>query len=379
MLINRNLRPFVEKHLQNDPKIILLYGPRQAGKTTLIREVIKDRNGVVFLTGDDIRTQTLLSSPNLDQLRLNIGNPKILVIDEAQRIPNIGLSLKLLFDSNPFPIIASGSSSFDLANKINEPLTGRAVTLTLYPLSFLEIPIIPPDISSISRLEEFLRFGMYPKVITTTGIPEKQQYLHDLVSLYLYKDILTFESVRKPKKVIDLLTLIALQIGSEVSIQELSGKLGIAKIVVEKYLNLLEQMFVIINLRGFSRNLRKEITKTSKYYFVDLGLRNALIQNFNRLDLRNDVGPLFENYCIVERMKAMINRGESANYYFWRTYDQKEIDLIEEREGKLFSYEFKWSTETLTTSTAVNEFNQTYPQNTHQLVNSTNIERFLNS
>jgi predicted AAA+ superfamily ATPase len=261
--------PIIEKQLQTEPKIILLYGPRQAGKTTLIHEVTKNIQGVVFLTGDDVRTQELFSVPNLDQLRAGVGGANMLVIDEAQRISDIGLSLKLLFDDHPLPIIASGSSSFDLANKVNEPLTGRAVTYELYPLSLLEIPVTLPDTSVVSHLEDYLRFGMYPKVVTTVGDTEKIKYLNDLMNLYLYKDILTFENVRKPKKVIDLLSLLALQIGSEVSVRELSEKLGISHIVVEKYLDLLEKMFVIVNVRGFSRNLRKEITITSNFYFFD--------------------------------------------------------------------------------------------------------------
>ncbi len=369
--------PFIEKQLESEPKIILLYGPRQAGKTTLIEQVIKGKEGVVFLTGDDVRTQELFSVANLGQLRAGVGGARILVIDEAQRITDIGLSLKLLFDDHPFPIIASGSSSFDLANKVNEPLTGRAVIFHLYPFSLLEIPLVLPDTSLVSRLEEYLRFGMYPKAVTTIGESEKQKYLQDLINLYLYKDILTFETVRKPKKVIDLLSLLALQVGSEVSIPELAQNLSLSRIIVEKYLDLLEKMFVIINLRGFSRNLRKEISKTSKYYFVDLGLRNALIQNFNPLTLRSDTGGIFENFCIIERIKAMANRQQFANYYFWRTYDQKEIDLVEEREGKLFTYEFKWSTKERSAGGGVKEFQNTYSQSTHMQVNPTNLEEFL--
>lgn len=377
MLIDRSLLPFIAKQLNGEPKIILLYGPRQAGKTTLINQIIKRKEGVMFLTGDDIRTQELFSVANLSQLRSGVGGAKILVIDEAQRIADIGLSLKLLFDDYPFPIIASGSSSFDLANKVNEPLTGRAIIFRLYPLSFLEIPVTLPDILTTSRLEEYLRFGMYPKVITTIGEKEKQKYLQDLVSLYLYKDILTFETVRKPRKVIDLLSLLALQIGSEVSIPELAQNLSLSRIIVEKYLDLLEKMFVIINVRGFSRNLRKEISKTSKYYFVDLGLRNALIQNFNLLKIRSDTGAMFENFCIIERIKAMENRQQAANYYFWRTYDQKEIDLVEERKGKLFTYEFKWSTKVKTAGSGVHEFLQTYKESIHTQVNPMIFEEFL--
>lgn len=377
-MIYRSLLPYIQYRLESDPRIILLYGPRQAGKTTLIKQIISEKEGAVFLTGDDIRTQDLFSIPNLDSLRAVVGeNTKILVIDEAQRIPDIGLSLKLLFDARPFPIIASGSSSFDLANKVNEPLTGRASVFKLYPLSLLEIPVTLPDTSAVAHLEEFLRFGMYPRVITIEGEEEKKRYLNDLINLYLYKDILTFETVRKPKKVIDVLALLALQIGSEVSIQEIAQQVGLSKVIVEKYLDILEKMFVVINLRGFSRNLRKEISKTSKYYFVDIGLRNAIIQNFNPLHLRSDAGALFENFCIIERMKAMGNRQQSANYYFWRTYDQKEIDLVEEREGQLFTYEFKWSTKKRTSGSSVHEFLSTYPRSTHEQVTPMQLEMFL--
>lgn len=376
MIISRDLASFISAQASK-PQIVLLYGPRQAGKTTLIQEMFKGTENAVFLNGDDVRTQEVMSVANLDALRAAIGTPRILVIDEAQRIPNIGLSLKLLFDARPFSIIASGSSSFELANKISEPLTGRASIYTLYPLSVLEIPLKPPDVSRAPKLEEYMRFGLYPKVITTLGETEKQKYLQDLVNLYLYKDILTIENVRKPRKVIDLLVLLALQIGSEVSVQELAEKVSLSKAVVEKYLNLLEQMFVIINVRGFSRNLRKEISKTSKYYFLDLGLRNALLQNFNPLHLRNDAGGLFENFCIVERIKAVSNRQHFANFYFWRTYDQKEIDLIEERGGKLRAYECKWSLKERGLNSAAREFLAAYPGSEYTIVNPENFETFI--
>lgn len=376
MLIERSIFHHILKKLQSEPTIILLYGPRQAGKTTLIQQLLaQNALPTIQFSGDDLRTQELLGRADLDRLKTVIGANRLLVIDEAQRIENIGLTLKLIFDHNPIHIIASGSASFDLANKINEPLTGRATTFTLYPFSFNEIPIQPPMVSNCERLEEFLRFGMYPKVVTLPQ-DEKENYLYDLINNYLYRDILAFEQVRKPKKVIDLLSLLALQVGSEVSTAELASHISISKTVVEKYLDLLEKMFVIVNLRGFSRNLRKEISKTSKYYFVDLGFRNALIRNFNPLHVRPDVGALFENFAIIERMKTYLHLRRYANFYFWRTYDQKEIDLIEERQGELRAFEFKWK-ETEARHRAASQFMATYPNSQFEMVTPLNLDAFL--
>jgi predicted AAA+ superfamily ATPase len=376
MIIERTIFQHIQKQLLSEPKIILLYGPRQAGKTTLIQQILAQTTlSTVQFSGDDLRTQELLGKADLDRLKTVIGANRLLVIDEAQRIENIGLTLKLIFDHNPIHIIASGSASFDLANKVNEPLTGRAATYTLYPFSYNEIPLQPPITSNSERLEEFLRFGMYPKVITLPQ-DEKENYLYDLINNYLYRDILTFERVRKPKKVLDLLALLALQIGSEVSTAELASHLSISKPVVEKYLDLLEKMFVIVNLRGFSRNLRKEISKTSKYYFVDLGFRNALIRNFNPLNIRADVGALFENFAIIERMKTYLHNRRYANFYFWRTYDQREIDLIEERQGELKAFEFKWK-EGQGNLKAANEFMGAYENSQYQVVSLSNFDEFM--
>lgn len=377
MLINRSILIKIQKQLTGEPKIIIIYGPRQSGKTTLIGQLLKGiEPPCLIFNGDDIRTHELFGVADLDQLKRVVGTNKLIVIDEAQRINNIGLVLKLLFDSLKIHIIASGSSSFDLANKINEPLTGRSVTFTLYPLSIQEVPknileTIP------AKIEEFLRFGLYPKVITLASETEKELYLNELINNYLYKDILIFETIRKPKKIIDLLSLLALQIGNEVSIQELAQNLSLSKIIVEKYLDLLEKMFVIINIRGFSRNLRKEISKTSKYYFVDLGLRNALIRNFNRLNLRNDSGAMFENLCVVEKLKCLVNKGEFANLYFWRTYDQKEIDLIEEKGGHLTAFEFKLTSKKTGLTSAGKEFTAVYKNSTFKIINLSNLEQFL--
>jgi hypothetical protein len=353
-----------------------LYGPRQAGKTTLIQELLRKTDlPVVQFTGDDLRTQELFGRADLDRLKSVIGSNRLLVIDEAQRVENIGLALKLVFDHLQIHIIASGSASFDLANRVNEPLTGRATTYTLYPFSYSEIPVQPPYASNTERLDEFLRFGSYPRAVTLPQA-ERENYLYDLVNNYLYRDILMFEQVRKPKKVIDLLSLLALQIGSEVSTTELASHLSISKISVEKYLDLLEKMFVIVNLRGFSRNLRKEISKTSKYYFVDLGFRNALIRNFNPLNIRADAGTLFENFSIIERMKKYLHQRQYANFYFWRTYDQKEIDLIEEREGALTAFEFKWK-EGQGNMKAANEFTRAYENSRYQIITPSDLDDFI--
>jgi hypothetical protein len=377
MEIERTLFYHIQKELNSEPKALILYGPRQAGKTTLIGQLLAKNNlPSVQLNGDDIRVQELLSRADLDKLKSMVGNHKLLVIDEAQRIENIGLILKLIFNHYKIHILASGSASFDLANKINEPLTGRSTIFTLYPFSYNELPIKSPTISNTERLEEFLRFGMYPKVVNYDSFEEKETHLYDLINNYLYRDILNFENVKKPKKVMDLLTLLALQIGSEVSTAELASHLSMSKISVEKYLDLLEKMFVIVNLRGFSRNLRKEISKTSKYYFVDVGFRNAIIRNFNPLHLRGDAGVLFENFAIIERMKTFHHQRRFANFYFWRTYDQKEIDLIEEKQGQLQAYEFKLKQSDANVK-VVKEFTEAYPNSNFQVINQSNFETFL--
>lgn len=377
MIIERSLFYHIQKELLSEPKTIILYGPRQAGKTTLIQQVLAQTNlPYVLLNGDDLRTQELLGRADLDRLKSVVGANRLLVIDEAQRIENIGLTLKLIFDHYHIYMIASGSSSFDLANKINEPLTGRSATFTLYPFSYNELPLVPPITSNAERMEEFLRFGMYPKVVSFESQTEKENYLYDLINNYLYRDILSFENVRKPKKVIDLLSLLALQVGSEVSTTELASHLSISKLIVEKYLDILEKMFVVVNLRGFSRNLRKEISKTSKYYFVDLGVRNALIRNFNPLNIRADVGHLFENYAVIERMKMLHHTHRYANFYFWRTYDQKEIDLIQESDGMLNAFEFKWK-DGKTNLKSKAEFTAAYENSQFHLVTPSNFDGFM--
>lgn len=377
MLINRTILPSIKKILSGEPKIIVIYGPRQAGKTVLLTEITKsEKRNILFFQGDDLLTQDIFSSPRLDTLESIVGDAEIIVIDEAQKIDNIGQSLKLLYDHRPRFILATGSSSFHLADKLAESMTGRATFFTLYPLAFSELQHEEILFGLDKKLSELLIFGMYPKIHTMHSQEQKEQYLLDIINTYLYQDILSFEGIRKPKKIIELLQLLAFQIGSEVSIQELSQNLSVSNIIVEKYLDVLEKMFIIINIRGLSRNLRKEISKTSKYYFTDVGLRNAIIRNFNPLKLRADAGALFENFGILERIKLLSNTKKHAHFYFWRTYDQKEIDLIEERDGRLHAFEFKFGRGNIPKATR-GEFLKTYPQSDLTFINRENIEDFL--
>jgi len=328
------------------------------------------------LRGESLPVQEIFSQPIFETINSFVGNAEVLVIDEAQKIDNIGQSLKLLFDTRPLPILVSGSASFDLANKLAEPMTGRATFFTLYPLSLTEAPAPFPNPGIKTRLDDYLRFGMYPRVHTLTAQAEKEEYLLEVIDTYLHNDLLTFREIRKPKKILDLLALLAHQIGSEACLDELARNLFLDWQTVEKYLDVLEKMFVIINLRGLSRNLRKEISKTSKYYFYDVGVRNAIIRNFNPLSLRNDVGGLFENFCILERMKFLANQRKFANFYFWRTYDQKEIDLIEERDGKLRAFEFKYGPVKISKATQ-REFLETYPGSEFEVVTPENLLTFV--
>jgi len=333
------------KKLISPNKVVVVYGPRRCGKTTLITHYLEKAvdERYLFVSGEDITIREYLGSQSVAKLKDFVGKNSLLVIDEAQKVKEIGLNLKLIVDHiKDIKIIATGSSSFDLVKDIGEPLTGRKFTLKLFPLAQLELMQIEQRAETEADLEARLIFGSYPEVILTRDNSLRERYLKEIVSSYLFKDILEMEGVRHPDKIVRLLQLLAFQIGGEVSFNELGGQLGISKNTVERYLELLEKVFVIFKLSGFSRNLRKEITKNARYYFYDTGIRNALINNFNPLKMRDDIGMLWENYIIVERLKKQEYLGISANNYFWRTYDQKEIDLVEERGGNLYGYEIKW-------------------------------------
>jgi len=332
------------RKLLSPNKVLVIYGPRRVGKTTLLKMFLKDiTEKILFVNGDDIIVRQYLESQSIQKLRDFIGDHSLLVIDEAQYIKQIVLNLKLIVDHIPdIKVIATGSSSFDLARDIGEPLTGRKYTLKLFPLSQMEISGIEKRHETEANLEARLIYGSYPEVVLMKNNTKRTQYLRELISSYLYKDILALEGIRYSNKLTQLLQLLAFQIGKEVSHQELGSSLNMSKNTVERYLDLLEKAFVIFERSGFSRNLRKEITKNHRYYFYDNGVRNALIDNFNHVSLRNDVGELWENYIVNERMKHNEYLGVYTNYYFWRTYDKKEIDLVEERGGKLYGYEMKW-------------------------------------
>lgn len=346
-MFKRAIKQFIIDQLEQVPgqpgAAVILYGPRQAGKTTLVRELLAATPDALSLTGDDLYIQSLLARHELEHLKRVVGKAPIVFIDEAQRIENIGLTMKLLIDHLPVKVIASGSASFELADRLAEPLTGRARTFHLHPLSWQELASKYRLTAPETALEEMLRFGMYPRIHTLESDREREEYAYDYINHYLYRDLLEFEQVKKPKKVVDLLILLAHQIGREVAVSELAGSLGLSQRTVESYLDILEKMFVLVNIRGFSRNLRKEISKTSRYYFCDVGVRNALIRNFTPLALRGDMGELFENWFVMERIKLADNTRQPKGFYFWRTYDQKEIDLVEDRDGRLAAFECKWS------------------------------------
>jgi predicted AAA+ superfamily ATPase len=363
------------KKLLKPGKVIVIYGPRRVGKTTLLKKILENESNFISVSGEDLFTQKILSSQSIDQLTRFIQSKDLLVIDEAQQIPNIGINLKLIVDHIPHVrVIVTGSSAFDLANKTGEPLTGRKYTLKMYPISQIELSNLENLAKTQSELESRLLFGSYPEVVLLESDEERKAYLFELVSSYLLKDILMFEGVKKSKKMIDLLILIAFQIGKEVSLSELATNLGINKATVERYLDLLEKVFVIVNIRGYSRNLRSEVTKTSRYYFCDNGIRNALINNFNLLCYRNDVGQLWENYLVIERLKKQEYNNIHSNNYFWRTYDQKEIDWIEERDGKLYAYEFKWNEKVVKCPTL---FKNTYSDSDFECINLNNYLEFI--
>lgn len=351
-MIDKNVQIPIERYIEKDilryfqlNKVVVIYGPRRVGKTTLLHQLAKQINEpILWLNGENLDIQEWLSSQSLDKLTGGIGSFRAIIIDEAQRVDQIGLNLKLLVDSIPgIRIIATGSSSFDLAHQVGEPLVGRKWQYTLYPIAQLELSAQETPFESKLKLESRLIYGSYPEVITVQGDIDKRKVLESIVDGALFKDIFMLEGVNKPAKIVQLAKALALQIGNQVSLTELSNILDINLATVERYLDLLEKTFVIIRVSGFRRNLRTELTKTCRYYFWDNGVRNALINNFNPLAVRSDTGQLWENYIFIERMKKRDYQHIGSNIYFWRTHNRQEIDLVEERGGKLYGIEIKWS------------------------------------
>lgn len=342
---NRAIREvFLQKLLPN--KVLVLLGARRVGKTMFLKNLAENHfsEPLLFLNGEDLDTQAILTRRTVENYRRLLGDIKLLIIDEAQKLPDIGQALKLMVDSfDGLKIIATGSSVFDIANKLGEPLTGRKYTITMFPLAQMEFSAVENLVETRSRLDERLIFGCYPELSQISTGKEKADYLKEMVNAYLLKDILEFEGIRSSDKMLALLRLIAFQIGKEVSIDELGRQLGISRNTAEKYLDLLSKVFVIYKLPGFSKNLRSEISKMSRWYFYDNGIRNSLINNFNPLSMRNDAGDLWENYILSERIKYQHYSGRIVNNYFWRTYEQQEIDWIEEEGGQLNAFEIKWN------------------------------------
>lgn len=357
-------------------KVVVLYGARRTGKTTLLHELLKhEKEPYLMVSGEDIAVQGYLASQSVEKLTAFIGHNRLLVIDEAQKVSQIGLNLKLIVDHIPnVRVIATGSSSFDLARSIGEPLTGRKITLKLFPLAQMEISQTEQRHQTNANLESRLIYGSYPEVVLTQDNRAREQYLKEIVASYLFKDVLELDGIRHSAKISRLLQLIAFQIGKEVSYTELANSLGMSKNTAERYLDLLEKAFVLQKLNGFSRNLRSEITKNCRYYFLDNGIRNALINNFNTLPLRNDAGELWENYLVLERLKRQEYLGQAANNYFWRTYRQQELDFVEEREGRLFGYEMKWGKAKAKPPT---EWLAAYPEAAFTMVNQENYLEFI--
>lgn len=365
------------KKLSKPNKAVILYGPRRVGKTTLLSEYLKAAKlPYLLVNGEDIHVRKYLSSESIEQLKNFIGDHQLLVVDEAQKIQNIGINLKLIIDHiKGIRVIATGSSTFDLARNVGEPLTGRKFTVRLFPLSQLEISRRESMAQTMANLETRLIYGSYPEVVISRSNTTKALLLKEIVNSYLLKDILELEGLRNHKKIQELLQLIAFQVGKEVSYAELGSQLGMSKNTIERYLGILEEVFVITRVGGFSRNLRKEIKKNSRYYFYDTGIRNALINNFNPLNVRNDSGELWENYLFMERMKKREYQGIQSNIYFWRTYTQQEIDLVEERGGKLFGYEFKWSPKK--TPKLPSEWKRAYPEAHYSVITPENYLEFI--
>jgi len=353
-------------------KAIIVIGARQIGKTTLLKRIFSEN--VLWLDGDELEVRNLFANISAVRLKALIGKHNTIVVDEAQRIEDIGLKLKLITDNIPeIQLVATGSSSFELANKINEPLTGRKWQYQMFPLSFAEMVNHHGLLQEKMLLNHRLLYGYYPDIVNNPG--EEKELLQQLSDSILYKDILKYDNIQKTDKLIKLLQALAYQVGSQVSYNELAQLCGIDAKTVEKYIMILEQAFVIFRLKPYSRNLRSELKNTRKIYFYDNGLRNALIADFRQVEMRMDIGALWENFIISERIKYLNYNGLWVNNWFWRTVEQKEIDYLEEADGQLSAYEFKWNADAKVKYPK--QFVDTYPNSTFTVIHRDNFEEFL--
>ncbi|MES2838235.1 MAG: AAA family ATPase [Bacteroidota bacterium] len=375
MIVKRNQEELILKSLKPN-KVLVLLGARRVGKTQILNNIIDSANEkVIFLNGDDIETHNLLEVRSTANYKRLLGDCKLLIIDEAQEINDIGKKLKLMVDTiKELKIIVSGSSAFEINNQVGEPLVGRMTTFYIYPLAQLEYATIENAIETKSNLEERLVFGSYPELLHLSNQQQKISYLKDLVNSYLLKDILSFEGIKKRDTILALLQKLAFRTGYEVSLEALGKELQISKNTVEKYLDLFKKVFIVYSEKGFSRNRDNEITKMKKWYFFDNGIRNALISNFSGLNLRQDVGQLWENYLNSEREKLVHYKQLNVDSYFWRTHQQQEIDRIEEKNTSLNAYEYKWGKEKAKVPT---QFASAYPKAKFTIINQQNYLDFI--
>jgi predicted AAA+ superfamily ATPase len=361
------------RHQLYKGKTILLYGARRVGKTHLVKSIIEEEGGHYY-NAEEPQVRETLSVANTVTLKAFLGEKKLVALDEIQTIQGVGTVLKVMFDTFPeVQIIATGSSSFELINAIAEPLIGRSRHFILYPVSIGELKQSLGYINAYGQIETLLRYGSYPEILFQSEEEKKNELIH-ICANYLYKDVLAMGGVRRTDLILDILKLLAFQIGQEVSLNEISNRTNTNVHTVQRIIYLLEESYIIHSLRGFSRNLRNEIGKSRKYYFQDLGIRNAIINNFNPLTLRNDVGQLWENFCVMERIKKNEYDRRHVNTYFWRTYDQKEIDYIEEIDGKLYAFEFKWN-ETPVKPPKI--FMEAYPGSEFKVISKNNLFEFI--
>jgi predicted AAA+ superfamily ATPase len=374
-MVEREIFNIIKEHFFKK-KAIILVGPRQVGKTTLLRQIINEfeQSETLLLNCDEPETLQMFENTSSTELKMLIGDKKILLIDEAQRVENIGIALKLIIDNiTDIQLVVTGSSAFDLRNHLNEPLTGRKFEYRLYPFSTAELINNTSYLEEKRSLEQRMIYGMYPDVVNNPS--EAQQILIEMISSYLYKDILMYKDVRSPDSLVKLLTALSLQLGHEVSYNELGNIIGMKSETVERYIELLEKVFIIFRQHPLSRNLRNELKKNRKIYFYDNGVRNALIQNFKSLELRMDTGALWENFMVSERKKHIEYNHIYSNTYFWRTHSQQEIDYIEERDGMLYAFEFKWNEKKR--AKLPDAFAAAYPHHEFKPVNRTNYLEFI--